>query len=186
MEIGALQLPVWAGLPSACPDPTALWGMEPAPQERGFPLDSPALHPALHCWPWPAPWAPAREQTRTPLPSTEWEGKGCGRPSQESQPGNRIKSGRMAGAAEGPGPGAGTWGWGGLGVAWRSREGQGAPCPQLCQAVEVRSLAATVGGGTQWEIALTPGSLLKGPDLLKGLAVLGRGHGRSQPLCPGV
>lgn len=148
---------------------------------------------------------------QTALPSTPFCIAGPGRP-----PGPRLENrhsplcqarsgkGRAAAApARSPSQGTGSradgWlgcrgagtrhrdlGLGGLGVAWRSREGQGAPCPQLCQAVKVRRLAATVGGGTQWETALTPGSLLKGPGLLQGLAVLGSGHGRSQPFCPGV
>lgn len=93
----------------------------------------------------------------------------------------------MTGAAEGPGPRHGDLG---LGQA-RGRGGPGgqggsrgslSPAPL---AVKVRSLAAAAGGGTQWEMAL-PALFLKGLELLKGHAGLGRGHGSSQPLRPGV
>lgn len=158
METEDLQPQVWAYLPSAWPNPTALWWAEPAPQERGFPLDSPALHPRLHCWPRPAPWAPAREQTLAPLPSTEWEGKGCCSPSQEPQPGNGIKSEwddwgcRGAGTkAQGPGAGAGLRGWGGR-LAWRSREEQGGslfPTLSGCESQECCSCSWRWHSGKQ-------------------------------------
>ena len=94
-------------------------------------------------------------RTDTPLPSTEWEGPSCSSLSQESQPGNGIKSGwddwGCRGArtkAQGPGAAA-VWGWpGGQGSSRK------APHPQLCLGVKVRSLAAAAGGGTQWEMAL--------------------------------
>lgn len=164
VERDDLQPQVWAYLPVVSlsqPHSPVVGGA--APQEKGFPLDSPALPPLLHRWPWPAPWAPAREQTLAPLPSTEWEEQGCGRPSQEPQPGTGIQSERDAwgcgGArtkAQGPGPGAGLGG----GAGGQGRN-EGAPCSQLCQGVKVRSLAAAAGGGTH---SLDPCSLLKGPE----------------------
>lgn len=127
VEIGALQPQVWAGLPSACPNPIALWWAESAPQERGFPLDGPALHPPLHCWPWPAPW-PQLENRHSPLCQAR-RGKGRAAAARARSPsqGTTSRAHGMTGAAEGPGPrprdpGA-RRGWDG--VTWRSREEPG-------------------------------------------------------------
>lgn len=167
VKIDALQS-LSVGWPPFClPSPHSPVGGGARSSGKGVPSRQPYPPSPFPSLALASPLGPG-SRTDTPLPSTEWEGLGCSSPSQEFQPGNGIKYGwddwgcRGAGTkAQGPGAVAG------LGVAWRSRQEQGAPHPQLCLSVSVRSLAAEVGGGTEWEIC-APGSLLKGARSLIG------------------
>lgn len=93
---------VWASFPSACANPTALWWAKQAPQGRGFPLDSPALYPLSHHWPWPAPWA-RFENRHSPLCQAR-SGKGCSSSARSPSQGTGSRVDGITGAAERPGP----------------------------------------------------------------------------------
>lgn len=143
---------------------------QPAPQERGFPLDSPALHPpTAPAFALLAPAGPLGPGSRTDTHPSAKHGvgrEGPRRPSQEPRPGNRIKSGRTAGAAEGPGPGAGTWGRGGPGWHGGQGEGRGLPVPSSARRWTSGVLQLHLEVAHSGEIAWSPGFLLKGPELL--------------------
>lgn len=89
----------------------------------------------------------------------------------------------MTGAEQGPDPGTGTRGSGGL--EWGDLEvkggARGLPIPGSARVRKSGVMQLQLEGSTQWEITWTPGPLLKGPDLFKERAGLGRGHGQPQP-----
>lgn len=142
---------------SACPHPTSLWWVDLAPWKKGFPLDSPALHLPFHSLASASPLGPAREQTLTPLPSTEWEGKGSAAPARSpSQGTDQERMDGMMGATEGLGPrheGMGTSGWGGLRGGQEVEGGAGgclSPAQPGCESQESSSCnwrGHTVGNG---------------------------------------
>lgn len=96
----------------------------------------------------------------------------------------------MTGAEQGPDPGTGTRGSGGL--EWGDLEvkggARGLPIPGSARVRKSGVMQLQLEGSTQWEITLTPGPLLKGPDLFKERAGLGRGQSsvpsHSQWGCP--
>ena len=181
MEIYALQ-PTRLGRSPFC----LLWPSSPAvcgasSSGKGVPSRQP-------CPPSPPPsLAPAGPlgpglRTDTPLPNTEWEGPSCGSPARSPSQGTGSRAEGMAGAAEGPGPrhrgpgaaaGGGGWRPGGQGGS------RGAPYPQLSLGMRLRSLGA--GGAHSGKLPCPLALFLKGPDLLKEHAGLGRVDGRPQP-----
>ena len=182
MEIDALQ-PTRLGRSPFC----LLWPSSPAvcgasSSGKGVPSRQP-------CPPSPPPsLAPAGPlgpglRTDTPLPNTEWEGPSCGSPARSPSQGTGSRAEGMAGAAEGPGPrhrGPGAAAGGGGGAAWWSRGKQGgslSPAQPWHETQESWSRR-----GTQWEIALPPGSLLKGARSLKGACWAGQGRREASAL----